>query len=115
MSAFNPNREASALLRTQVEHMHIAERRLPERYRTKIYVNAIQTEGEVAAYIGQVTTAIAQAHQDAARKRAKLTARPGSMLKIAAKSDSRPRSKSKSSAVGNNSAAARSKGKSKSK
>jgi hypothetical protein len=83
-SAYNPNRKASALLRNQVEHMHLAERRLPERYRTKIYVNAIRTEGEVAEYIGQVTEAITRAHQDAEKKRAKSQANPGTRSKIAA-------------------------------
>ena len=83
-SAYNPNRKASSLLRTQVEHMHIAERRLPERYRTQIYVNAIQTEGEVAEYVGQVTRAIARAHQDAEKKRARTRPRTGTILKIAA-------------------------------
>lgn len=83
-SAYNPNRKASALLRNQVEHMHLAERRLPERYRTQIYVNAIETEGEVAEYIGQVTRAIMRAHEDARKKRARSTARSGTILKIAA-------------------------------
>jgi hypothetical protein len=83
-SAYNPNRKASALLRNQVEHMHLAERRLPERYRTKIYVNAIRTEGEVAEYIGLVTVAIARAHQDAEKKRAKTRARAETSMKIAA-------------------------------
>ena len=83
-SAYDPNRKASSLLRTQVEHMHLAERRLPERYRTQIYVNAIQTEGEVAEYVGQVTRAIARAHQDAQKKRARSGARPGTVLNIAA-------------------------------
>jgi hypothetical protein len=83
-SAYNPNRKASALLRNQLEHMHLAERRLPERYRTQIYINAIETEGEVAEYIGQVTQAIARAHQDARDKRAKSRARPATVSKIAA-------------------------------
>jgi len=83
-TAYNPDRKASALLRAQVEHMHLAERRLPERYRTQIYINAIVTEGEVAEYIGKVTQAIARAHQDARNKRAKLRARPGTVLSIAA-------------------------------
>lgn len=83
-SAYDPKRKASALLRNQVEHMHLAEKRLPLRYRTGIYVNAIQTEGEVAEYIGQVTQAIARAHEDARKKRAKTPARPGIILKMAA-------------------------------
>jgi hypothetical protein len=83
-SAYNPDRKANTLLLTQVEHMHLAERRLPERYRTQIYVNAIQTEGEVAEYVGQVTRAIARAHQDAEKKRARSRPRSGTVLKIAA-------------------------------
>lgn len=97
-SAYNPNRKASALLRNQVEHMHLAERRLPERYRTQIYVNAIETEGEVAEYIGQVTQAIARAHEDARKKRAKPRARPGTVLKIAASVPERAREQKRGSA-----------------
>ncbi|HYK37975.1 hypothetical protein [Alloacidobacterium sp.] len=67
--AMNPNRPANALLLSQVEHMHEAEKRLPLRYRTDIYVNAIKTEGEVANYIREVTAAIHRAHVDAARQR----------------------------------------------
>ena len=35
--------------------MHTAEKRLPLRYRTEIYINAIKTEGEAARYIREVT------------------------------------------------------------
>jgi len=49
--------------------MHAAEKRLPIRYRTDIYVNAIKTEGEAAKYISEVTTAIYRAHEDAAKRR----------------------------------------------
>jgi hypothetical protein len=98
-SAYNPNRKASALLRNQVEHMHIAEKRLPERYRTQIYVNAIETEGEVAEYIGRVTQAIARAHQDArdkrAKKRTKTRARPATVLKIAESGPTKEKKKEK--------------------
>ena len=106
-SAFNPGRKASSLLRNQVEHMHIAEKRLPEQYRTKIYVNAIQTEGEVAEYIGQVTKAITQAHEDARKRRARSTARRGKVQKIAAKADASQRPKSQRGAAGGKSAIAR--------
>ena len=83
-SAYDPNRKASDLLLAQVEHMHIAERRLPERYRSQVYVNAIETEGEVADYIGRVTQAVARAHQDARKNRTRSRLRPGIVLKIAA-------------------------------
>jgi len=98
-SAWNPNRKASSLLRTQVEHMHLAERRLPQRYRTQIYINAIQTEGEAAEYIGQVTAAILRAHQDAAKKRARAAASPGQLLQIAAEAERDQRPKAKSNAA----------------
>ena len=67
--AMNPNRPVSALLKTQIEHLHEAERRLPLRYRSEIYINAIKTEGEAAAYISAVTEAIRKAHADAERLR----------------------------------------------
>jgi hypothetical protein len=70
-NSLNLNRPVSALIRSQVEHMHIAEKRLPLRYRTDIYVNAIKTEGEAARYISQVTAAIHRAHGDAAKLRTK--------------------------------------------
>ena len=69
--AGNPNRPVSSLLRTQIEHLHIAERRLPPQYHSDIYVNAIKTEGEAAAYIRHVTEAIHKGHKDAAVRRAK--------------------------------------------
>ncbi len=67
--AMDPNRPVSALLKTQIEHLHEAERRLPLRYRSEIYVNAIKTEGEAASYISAVTEAIRNAHVDAERTR----------------------------------------------
>jgi hypothetical protein len=69
-SALDPNRPVNALLKTQVEHLNEAEKRLPLRYHTDTYVNAIKTEGEAAHYIGQVTEAIHKAHEDAAKQRA---------------------------------------------
>src|SRR5712691_11303059 len=59
--AMNPERPANALLLSQVSHLQHAERRLPLRYRTKIYTHAIETEGEAAEYIREVTEAIHQA------------------------------------------------------
>jgi hypothetical protein len=70
-NSLNLNRPVSALILAQVEHMHTAEKRLPLRYRTDIYVNAIKTEGEAARYIAQVTAAIHRAHDDAAKLRTK--------------------------------------------
>jgi hypothetical protein len=67
----NPNRPASTLLLTQIQHLQHVERRLPLRYRTKTYTHAIRTEGEAAQYIREVTEAIHQAHSDAEKQRAK--------------------------------------------
>jgi hypothetical protein len=67
--ARNPERPVSSLLKSQVEHLREAEQRLPQRYRTDIYVNAIKTEAEAARYIRKVTEAIQAAHKDAARLR----------------------------------------------
>jgi hypothetical protein len=82
--AMNPNRPISSLLLTQIGHLQHAERRLPLRYRTKIYTHAIKTEAEAAAYIHQVTEAIHQAHADAAERRAARPKRKGGGLKIVA-------------------------------
>lgn len=88
--AMNPNRPANALLLKQVEHMHEAERRLPLRYRTEIYVNAIKTEGEAARYIREITEAIHQAHADAARQRVRPTPKRKTVLQNAAVAEEKP-------------------------
>jgi hypothetical protein len=72
-SAHNPDRAVSSLLQTQMRHLHDAERNLPLRYRSELYINAIQTEGEAAAYIRHVTEAIHQAHADAEKQRSRRT------------------------------------------
>jgi hypothetical protein len=68
-SSMDPDRPVNALLKAQMQHLHEAERNLPLRHRTEIYINAIKTEGEAAEYIRQVTTAIHDAHAAAAAKR----------------------------------------------
>ena len=68
-SALDPKRPVNALLKTQIEHLNQAEKRLPLRYHSDTYVNAIKTEGEAASYIRQVTEAIHKAHEDAAKQR----------------------------------------------
>ena len=75
-SAWNPNRPVSTLLKSQVEHLFEAERRLPHKYKTQIYINAIKTEGEAADYIQKVTVAIHRAHADAAAMRSSAPERP---------------------------------------
>jgi hypothetical protein len=69
--AWNPDRDANALLLAQVGHLQHAERRLPLAYRSKIYTHAIRTEGEASRYIREVTEAIHKAHADAKAERAK--------------------------------------------
>lgn len=91
-AAMNPDRPANALLLSQVEHLRKAERDLPERYRTDIYVRAIKTEREASRYIREVTEAIHQAHEDAATERAKAAfRRPKKGVTIAASAASRSR------------------------
>jgi hypothetical protein len=68
---FDPERPASSLLLTQMQHMHEAEKNLPLRYHSELYFKAIRTEGEAAAYIRDVTESIRQAHGDAEAKRAR--------------------------------------------
>lgn len=86
-SAYDEDRPISSLLRMQVEHLYEAEKRLPSRYHTQIYVNAIKTEGEASRYIREVTEAIHSAHQDAERMRR--APRPRRGLEIAAVADER--------------------------
>jgi len=69
--AWNPERPVNALLLVQVEHLQHAERRLPLRYRSRIYTHAIRTEGEAARYIREVTEAIHKAHASAKAERTK--------------------------------------------
>jgi hypothetical protein len=89
-SALNPHRPVSSLLTTQIEHFYLAEKRLPLRYRTGIYTNAIRTEAEAARYIHEVTDAIHRAHDDAARLRARKAPRRTRIIDIAAVADERP-------------------------
>ena len=90
--ARNPNRSVSSLLRMQIEHLYQAEQRLPSKYRTDIYVNAIKTEGEAARYIREATQAIHAAHKEAARARQR---RPGKRsFEIAAGAERSTRKKS---------------------
>src|SRR5579864_2746369 len=71
-SAHNPDRSASSLLMSQVEQLHHAEKRLPLRYRSEVYINAIKTERDAAEYIREVTLAIHKAHKEAAARQSKL-------------------------------------------
>jgi hypothetical protein len=83
-NAMNPDRPVNALLQAQIQHLQHAERRLPLRYRSEIYTHAIQTEGEAAEYIREITEAIHRAHKDAAAERAKRAARQKKGLRIVA-------------------------------
>ena len=69
--AINQDRAANALIMAQVSHLQHAERRLPLKYRTEIYTHAIQTEGEAAEYIREVTEAIHKAHADVTKRRSR--------------------------------------------
>ena len=90
-AAMNLDRPANALLLAQVHHLQHAERLLPLRYRSEIYIHAIKTEGEAAEYIREVTDAIHRAHADAEKKRAK----PKKGLQLAASAARPARKKSK--------------------
>jgi len=94
-TSFNPNRPLSSLLKMQMEHLYAAEQRLPTRYRSEIYVNAIRTEGEAANYIRVMTEAIRKAHADAAARRAKPAPKRRRVIEIAAAADERAERKRK--------------------
>ncbi len=88
-NAFNPNRPISGLLKAQTEYLHEAEKRLPLRYQSRIYINAIRTEGEGAKYIRHVTEAIHEAHADAASARVRVAPKRKRVIEIAAVADER--------------------------
>jgi len=88
-SAFDPNRPANTLLLNQIAHLHEAEKKLPSRYRSEIYINAIKTEGEAAEYIRKVTEAIHAAHDDAVKRRARAARKGKGVIEIAAVADER--------------------------
>ena len=92
-NAFNPNRPVSALLKAQMEYLHEAEKRLPLRYQSEVYVNAVRTEGEAAKYIRHVTEAIHEAHGDAAVARARVVPKRKRVIEIAAVADERAEKK----------------------
>jgi hypothetical protein len=92
-NAMDPDRPVNALLQAQVQHLQLAERRLPLKYRSEIYTHAIQTEGEAAEYIKEITEAIHRAHHDASAKRAKR--KKGLRIVAAAARPSRGGSKAK--------------------
>jgi hypothetical protein len=92
-NSLNLNRPVSSLLVAQVEQMHMAEKRLPLRYRTEIYINAIKTEGEAARYISEVTAAIHRAHSDAAKLRTRRAPKlkPAAQIVVAGKEKAAPK------------------------
>lgn len=96
----DPNRPVNALLKAQVEHLHEAERALPLKYRSEIYIRAIQTEGEAAEYIQDITEAIHAAHAEAARKRASGAAKKKGkpVISIAAVADEKGEERARSRA-----------------
>jgi hypothetical protein len=97
-NAFDPNRPVSALLKSQIEYLHDAERRLPLRYRSEIYINAIKTEGEAAKYIREVTEAIHDAHAEAMAARVIVPVKRKRVIEIAAVADERAERKRASQA-----------------
>jgi ArsR family metal-binding transcriptional regulator len=92
-SAIDPNRPVNSLLKTQIMHLHNAERILPARYHTDVYINAIKTEGEASDYIRAVTEAIHAAHAEAAATRRRRIPKRKGVIEIAAVADERAEQK----------------------
>ena len=88
-SAFDPKRPVNALLKAQMEHLHVAASKLPLKYRSDIYINAIKTEGEAAQYIREVTEAIHDAHNEAEARRSRVAPKRKRVIEIAAVADER--------------------------
>jgi hypothetical protein len=86
-SVRNPNRAASSLLLAQVKHLREAEKNLPPKYQSGIFIHAIQTEGEAADYISAATKAIHRAHDNAAAQRIRKARQRGDVIEIAAVAD----------------------------
>ena len=97
-SAMDPGRPVNTLLQAQVQHLQLAERRIPLKYRSEIYTHAIKTEGEAAEYIREITEAIHRAHHDAEVRRAKRARKPKRGIAIAAAAAERPLRKDASKA-----------------
>jgi len=76
--AMNPDRPVSALLKAQMAHLHEAQKRLPFRLQSELYINAIRTEAEASRYVAEVTAAILVAH-----KRKKLPTAKGAQMRKA--------------------------------
>lgn len=85
----DPDRPAGALLLAQVRHLHEAEKSLPPKYHSGIFHKAVVTEDDAARYIHAVTKAIHEAHDDAAKERARRTAARKRVIEIAAMADHR--------------------------
>lgn len=114
-SSLNLNRPVSSLILSQVEHMHTAEKRLPLRYRTEIYINAIKTEGEAARYISEVTSAIHRAHSDAAKQLMKRAPKAKPAVELTGAGKQKPAAKRRTVKATAKKASARSRAKKQSK
>jgi hypothetical protein len=91
--SFNKNRPVSALLKNQILHLHEVERKFPPAHHSNIYINAIKTEGEAAAYIRKVT---ARLHPEGAKRvRFDIAAAAETKAKSRTKSKSKPKSQPK--------------------
>ncbi len=88
-SAYNPDRPATSLLKSHVEHMREAESKLPLKFRSEFYAKAVRTEGEAAEYIRDVTEAIHEAHAEAEKRRS--TRKKKRRFEIAAAAEERSR------------------------
>src|SRR5882672_8807360 len=97
-SSMNQDRPVSSLLKTQILHLQEAEFRLPAKYQTNIYIHSIQTEGDAAEYIRQVTQAIHDAHASRIR-RAKLKTKPKRASTKAAAPATPPKTRAKKAAA----------------
>ena len=64
--AYNPGRLISSLIQHQVQHFREVEKSLPPEQQTHIDIGEIETEGQAAAYIQQVT---ARLHARGARRK----------------------------------------------
>jgi hypothetical protein len=73
--AYNPDRPISSLIRTQLLHLHHAERlRVPPEEHTNININTLHTERQASKYIQKVT-ALLHKHGKAAAKKSKKPAK----------------------------------------
>jgi hypothetical protein len=97
-SAYNPHRNASSLLLTQVAQIEKARQLHPHGHRVTMVPGEVRTEGEAAAFIGQVTRLLHPAGAAPEPPREKRPARKRKVAKVKRRHKPKARSGTKKAA-----------------